>query len=125
MRKVSISIIMLIICSSFVQYSYAGIRCGSDIIGVGDSTMDVMIRLRNCGEVIAKEEVQKNVDGTFEARTDYHNNYSQTKGDFKAAVRTIEKWYIRVDEGRGNYYCYPLFFESGYLTYVGDYAECR
>ena len=114
---------VMVFCSSIT--AHARISCNNDIISVGDSSLDVMVKLNNCGQVLGKETVQEKSQGTFGARTDYYRTHSQTNGGFEVKTRTIEKWYIRVDEGRGNYFCYPLFFESGVLIHIGDYSECR
>jgi hypothetical protein len=97
-------IIVMVISIVFPNIVFAGIRCGNDIIEIGDTTFEAQIKLQECGQVLGKDFVQKSLgDGT---------------------INKVENWYIRVEE-RGGAYCYPLIFESGVLKEIGNWKECR
>jgi len=86
---------------------HAGIRCGNDIISKGDTKMDVMVRLENCGTIMDKDSYTRE-SGTGETKT-------QT---------LIETWYLRVKD-RGSSYCYPITFEDGVLETIGKWTRCK
>ena len=89
----------------------AGIRCGNDLISVGDTSFEARIKLETCGTVIDKERVGTTTE-------------TQSGGKRAAArERLIERWYIRVHE-RGGTYCYPLTFEEGLLKEIGIWRKC-
>ena len=98
----------LLILFIFVCQAHGGIRCSNDIISIGDTSMEVRIKLKKCGEVLEKEVVQK--------------DYVKHKKNIQEKL--IENWYIRVNE-RGGSYCYPLTFESGKLNDIGRWGKCN
>ena len=113
MKTLALSILILAatICSYPV---YAGIRCENDIISIGETSSEVMIKLRRCGEVLSKEVVSKKTSvATREKKSD--------KKEKKEKL--MELWTIRVKE-RGGMYCYPLTFEEGRLQSIGDWSKC-
>lgn len=91
--------------------AFAGIRCGNDLISIGDSSSQVMMKLSKCGEVLGKEVVSKETI-----------KESKQNGETKKE-KWIEKWHIRVKE-RGSMYCYPLVFEEGALKDIGSWSRC-
>ena len=79
------------------------IRCGNDIIEIGDTTFEVEMKLEECGKVL-KKYVARRRSGSSRPEK--------------------ERWHIRVEE-RVTAYCYPLTFEDGILTEIRDWTECR
>jgi hypothetical protein len=108
---VILSMTMTIFCSHPI---HAGIRCENDIISIGDTSSEVMIKLSRCGKVLSKEVVSK--ETVVDADDD--------KEGKKVKKETVtEIWYIRVKE-RGSMYCYPLSFEEGLLKNIGNWSRC-
>jgi hypothetical protein len=94
-----------------VVSAHAGIRCGDDLIAVGETSFEVQIKLESCGSVIAKKQVGKSTETKKKGDTDVEKE------------RLVERWYIRVNE-RGGTYCYPLIFEQGLLNEIGNWRQC-
>jgi hypothetical protein len=80
------------------------IRCGNDLIQIGDTAFQVPMKLKECGQVL--------------------NKYVARRNSSRSSRNKVELWHIRVEE-RVSAYCYPLFFESGILTKIRDWTECR
>jgi len=80
----------------------AGIRCGNDLISIGDSTMTVMTKLSGCGRVVHRE--------TLRTEEEFQRG--------KWVTVTVTEWYIVVEE-RGRKYGYPLTFKGGRLIAIG------
>lgn len=76
------------------------IRCGNDLIQEGDSTFEVILTLKKCGNVMEKEMVQS------------ENTYEK-----------IEKWLIRAYE-MGHHYCYELTFKDTKLIEIRLLGQC-
>ena len=113
MKAFTLSILMLAI-TIYSHPVYAGIRCENDIISIGETSAEVMIKLSRCGEVLNKEVVSK------ETSVDTNKKKSDEK---VKKEKLMELWYIRVKE-RGGMYCYPLTFEEGRLKSVGNWSKC-
>lgn len=94
-----------------LQTVHSGIRCENDIISLDETKLEVMAKLKRCGEVMEKESYVK--------ETTYSKGQDKTKTQI-----LIDQWFIRVKE-RGNYYCYPLEFQDGKLTRIGDWSRCN
>lgn len=90
----------------------AGIRCGNDIISIGETTSQVKLKLGKCGEVLDKEIVR------IETAEEENRNFKAKK-----EKKLVERWYIRVKE-RGGMYCYPLTFDEGLLQSIGNWSKC-
>lgn len=106
-----LAIVMTILCT---HSSHAGIRCGNDIISVGDSMAQVVMKLSKCGKVLDKNVVS--TETTI-------NRDDTSDGDKIKKKKVTEIWFIRVSE-RGGMYCYPLTFEEGFLKSIGDWSQC-
>ena len=113
MKPFTLSILMLLI-TIYAYPVYGGIRCENDIISIGDTSSEVMIKLSRCGEVLNKEVVKK--------ETIVDPNEKKPGAKIKIE-KIIELWYIRVKE-RGGMYCYPLTFEEGRLQSIGNWSKC-
>lgn len=101
--------VLLVLLLSAVA-AQAGIRCANDLISKGDTTFEVQLKLKQCGEVLGQEVIRK--------------ERIQGKGDVDIEVeRRIELWHIRVQE-QGGAYCYPLTFEEGTLKEIGSWKRC-
>ena len=90
---------------------HAGIRCANDIISKGDTTFEVELKLKECGEVIDKQVIRKE----SVKKNDVEKRKEETY---------IDRWYIRVRE-QGGKYCYPLVFEEGVLKEIGNWKRCH
>ncbi len=114
MKTITLAILITAITIVHAYPVQAGIRCENDIISVGDTSSEVMIKLSRCGKVLDKEVVRK--ETTVE--TDDKKNGEKVKKE-----TLTEIWYIRVKE-RGGMYCYPLSFEEGRLQSIGNWSKC-
>ncbi len=90
----------------------AGIRCGNDIISTGDTKVEVMVKVKTCGEILEK-------DGYVREKT-----YTSSENKETTTQTKVDQWYIRVKE-KGSNYCYPLTFEDGELTTIGRWSRCK
>jgi hypothetical protein len=95
-----------------VTQANAGIRCGNDLITIGETSFEVLTKLEACGHLIDKEPVATRTE------TD-RSDQEETSEE-----HLIERWYIRVDE-KGGGYCYPLTFEEGILKEIGGWHQCE
>ena len=111
MRAVSRVLIVLAVIS-WASGAQGGIRCGNDLISVGDTRFDVQVKLGDCGSILDRQQV-----GT---RTETEAAATGTV----AEERVVERWHIRVNE-RGGAYCYPLTFVEGVLTEIGSWRRCN
>ena len=102
-RLKKLFVITAMVISFLVPDSSFAIRCGSDIIELGDTTFEVEMKLEECGKVL-KKYVSRRPSGSSRPE--------------------IQRWHIRVEE-RVTAYCYPLTFEDGVLTKILDWTECR
>lgn len=106
--------ILIVVATIYSYPAYGRIRCENDIISVGDTSSEVIIKLSKCGEVLNKEIIKK--------ETTIETNESKIEEKVKKE-KLIELWYIRVKE-RGGMYCYPLTFEEGRLQNIGNWSKC-
>ncbi len=114
MKTTTLIILMLAITPIYSYPIHAGIRCENDIISIGDTSSEVMIKLSRCGKLLDKEVVSKEtIVDTDDKKT----------GEKVKKEKSIEIWYIRVKE-RGGMYCYPLSFEEGRLQSIGNWSKC-
>ena len=114
MKTASLAIFAIVLTIISSSPLYAGIRCENDIISIGDTSSEVMIKLSRCGKVLDKEVVRKETV----VEIDNKKNGEKVKKE-----KLIEIWYIRVKE-RGGMYCYPLSFEEGRLQRIGNWSKC-
>ena len=96
-------IIALGIIGLLIPDTASAIRCGNDIIQISDTTFEVEMKLQECGEVLKKYVARRRSSSSRPEK---------------------QRWHIRVEE-RVTAYCYPLTFEDGVLTKIGDWTECR
>lgn len=108
-------VLFIIVIATHSYPIHAGIRCKNDIISIGETSSEVMLKLSMCGEVLNKEVIRK------ETSIEINKNKS---GEKVKREKLIELWYIRVKE-RGGMYCYPLTFEEGRLQSIGDWSRCN
>ncbi|MEJ2639140.1 MAG: DUF2845 domain-containing protein [Desulfosarcinaceae bacterium] len=109
--RVWIQVLGFVLGFMLVSQASAGIRCGNDLITIGDTGFEVLAKLETCGRVIDKAPVA--------TRTETERNGKEEESE----ERLIERWYIRVDE-KGSGYCYPLTFEKGILIEIGGWHRC-
>lgn len=113
MKTFSLAVLILVI-ATYSNPIHAGIRCENDIISIGDTSSEVMVKLSRCGQVLNKEVIRK------ETSVETNKNKSDEK---VKKEKLIELWSIRVKE-RGGMYCYPLTFEEGRLQSIGRWSRC-
>ena len=114
MKAITIIILFLAITTAYSFPVDAGIRCKNDIISIGDTSSEVMIKLRRCGELLYKEVVQKDITV---------NKSKKKKGEKIIEEKLTEIWHVRVKQ-RGHWYCYPLYMEEGRLRSIGRWSRC-
>ena len=100
---------IVVITIFLLPYSYANetLRCGNDLIQVGDSAYLVESKVNECGEVFSKTDITKKVWHSFP------NSYFEV-------IVTGEAWFVLV-----NGYCYDLKFEGNKLTEIGGFIRCE
>ena len=118
MRILPILFVILLLMA-FSHPVYAGIRCDGDIISVGDTTSEVIMKLGACGEILYKEYVREE---TIVVSNDKKKNNRAEHEKVKKEI-LVEVWHIRVKE-RGGSYCYPLTIKNGCLHSIGDWNKC-
>nr|WP_320192599.1 DUF2845 domain-containing protein [uncultured Desulfobacter sp.] len=114
----SIKQICIIVLACFLFYdgiAFAGVRCGNDIISIGDIKTTVVSKLQSCGEILNKDTYTKEIETEL--------NEKEGWGKIKIQKR-IDLWSIRIREKGSNYYCYPLTFEDNILTEIGRWSRC-
>lgn len=104
-RKILITILGTIFFLSSGSV-FAGIRCGNDIISIGNTKILVTNKIQSCGRILDKDTYTKEI--------------SDSSGG--EGIR-IDFWSVRIKE-RGGHYCYPLTFEDGILTTIGSWSRC-
>ena len=104
-----ITIVFAIFLDNGVAFS--GIRCGNDIISVGDTKTIVASKIQSCGQIIDKDSYIKETENSSE-----ENSIKIQK--------KIDLWSVRIQE-RGSHYCYPLTFEDGILIDIGSWDRCN
>ena len=93
-------------------------------ISEGDSSIEVMIKLNKCGEVLGKETASKEtVNKVNVSKEKITDTREEKTGESVKKEIVTEIWYIRVEE-RGGIYCYPLSFEEGRLKSIGNWSKC-
>lgn len=93
---------------------FAGIRCGNDIISIGDTKILVTSKIQSCGRILDKDTYTKEISDS--------SGEEEIKTSKRIDIR-IDRWSVRIKE-RGGYYCYPLTFEDGILTNIGSWSRC-
>jgi len=95
---------------------FAGIRCGNDIISIGDTKILVINKIQSCGHILDKDAYTKEI-------SDSPSGKEEIKTPKKTTIR-IDLWSVRIKERGGHHYCYPLTFEDGILTHIGSWSRC-
>lgn len=107
------------------------LRCGNDLINIGDTTMGVMVTLKNNGgEILLKEDLGGKSNGYISSRAKGHQTPKgsyvvRSKTSYDSKTELIQKWYIKAPAGYGNPYCYELTFVGSVLNEIGDGVECK
>ena len=101
----------------------SSLRCGGDLIRVGDPAYLVERRIEKCGRIL-----QRNVVGERKLRefVPYGHPFPEEDRRYgRWATRTVvvETWFVLIDSYTD--YCYALTFEGGRLTHIGDFQECE
>ncbi|MCG8638040.1 MAG: DUF2845 domain-containing protein [Desulfobacterales bacterium] len=109
MRYLHIFLTAIILLSLFSPAN-AGIRCGNDIISTGETKVEVLVKLKSCGEILEKDAYIK------------ESTYKKGSDEITSQVK-VDQWQIRIKE-RGSHYCYPITFEDGELTTIGRWSRC-
>ena len=128
MKKYYLDICLIILLLALLANSAFALRCGNDLILIGDTTMKVRLALKskNCGEIIEKEFAGETEHRTFNAKTKYYPAYSKTKGHYTSDTKKIEKWFIMVKSSYGGiHYCYELTFVDSKLKEIGSGIKCK
>jgi hypothetical protein len=113
-------IILTLTISFFIPDTvFSRIRCGNDLISIGDRAFRVQRTLKQCGEVLDKEVIETTSQGSLY----YDPETDENRATYQEDTIKKERWWIRVDEGSG-YYCYPLIFEAGTLKKVERWESC-
>lgn len=91
---------MIAVSLLIIEPSSAGIRCGRDIITIGDHSFTVLTKLQDCGNILGRMTIG------YEA-------------DRRGSEKLVEHWLIKVGQ-----YCYILKFSGGELIEIGNWQKC-
>ncbi|GBC61901.1 hypothetical protein DENIS_2863 [Desulfonema ishimotonii] len=119
-RRVWLGVLTFVWISTFATGEALAIRCGNDVIRVGNSALEVELIFQNeqCGGIISKDQTK-----TTSKDKKKVNGVTTTK--IRERVKH-EKWLVRIRNSWGNeYYCYELIFDKGMLTYISTPKKCR
>jgi len=94
------------------------LKCGNDLIQVGDTTWEVRTALtNNSGKIIGTEKTGTHRTSGF---------YTPDGGrDYISNSEPIEKWFISVSSGDGAPSCYELTFIGSILKKIRSGVECK
>jgi len=118
MKKLPLYISLIILMTVLSANPANAIKCGNDMIQVGDTTWEVRSALtNNGGKIIGKEN----------AGTKSTSGYYTPDGgrDYISNAEKVEKWLISVPGGEGVPSCYELTFVGSILKKIGSGAECK
>jgi len=117
MKKLLLYIYLIILLLVLSANPAIALKCGNDLIQVGDTTWEVRTALtNNGGKIIGKEN----------AGTHRSSGYYTPDGmDYIANSEPIEKWFISVPDEPGKPYCYELTFIGSILKKIGSAIECK
>jgi len=118
MNKLLIYINLIILLPVLSANAANALKCGNDVIQVGDTTWEVRSALtNNGGKIIGKEN----------AGTQSTSGYYTPDGgrDYISNVEKVDKWIISVPGGDGVPSCYELTFIGPILKKIGSVAECK
>ncbi|MFO7667010.1 MAG: hypothetical protein R6V76_10355 [Desulfobacterales bacterium] len=118
MKKLLLYIYLIIFLLALSVNSAIALKCGNDLIQVGDTTWEVRTALTNNGGKII---------GNEKAGTHRTSGYYTLDGgrDYISNSEPIEKWFISIPGENGSPYCYELTFIGPILKKIGSGAECK
>ena len=122
MEKTARVLMVFVFIGLFSNYAFAGLRCGNDLIQIGDSAYKVTKKISKCGKILAKEEHNKLLSsGTKKSLV--VGNIGTSSESHRSTTLLIGTWYILIDSYTD--YCYDLTFVDKILKKIGDYEECE
>lgn len=118
MKKLLLYIYLIILLLVLSANPAIALKCGNDLIQVGDTTWEVRTALTNNGwKIIGNENAGTHRTSGF---------YTPDGGrDYISKSEPIEKWFISVPGETGKPYCHELTFIGLILKKIGSGAECK
>ena len=118
MKKLLLYIYLTILLLILSANPAIALKCGNDLIQVGDTTWEVRTALtNNGGKIIGKENT-----GIYRAPGYYTPDGGR---DYISNSESIEKWFISVPDGSGSPVCCELTFVGSILKKIGTGGECK
>ena len=111
--------IILILFISLINpiFAYSGfskLRCGKELVSVGDSSYVVK---NKCGEPLSVNIIGADKRGKITQRVD--ENGTVKSGSFQSKERLVEEWIFCIDFGYSSYcYVHVLTFKGGKLVKI-------
>jgi hypothetical protein len=105
-----------------VRAAGSSLRCGNDLIYVGDVAYVVERKLAGCGEILSRAVVGERKVREFIPWGHPFSTNERRYGRYAMRTVLIETWFVRVDSYTD--YCYELTFEGGRLSEIGDFQQC-
>ena len=118
MKKLILSVCLIILLVALSANSAIALKCGNDLIREEDTTWKVETTLKNNGgKIIGRNSVgMHTTSGVYTSHSG--RQYVSNSG-------IIEKWFVSVPSGYGKPYCYELTFIGSILKEIGSGAECK
>ena len=117
MKKLLLYIYLIILLLILSANPAIALKCGNELIQVGDTTWEVRTALtNNGGKIIGKEN-----KGVKRAPDNFD---SDAGGADISNAKKIEKWFISLPGGSGGPLCYELTFIGSILKKIGSGVEC-
>ena len=118
MKKLLLNMYLIILLLLLSSNPAIALKCGNDLIQVGDTTWEVRTALTNNGGKITGNENA----GTHRSSGFYTSDGGR---DYISNSKPIEKWFISVPSEFGKPSCYELTFIGLILKKIGSAIECK
>ncbi len=108
--------------ASPVRASGSSLRCGNNLIYVGDVAYVVERKLEGCGEILSRAVTGERKVREYMPWGHPFSTNDRRYGRYAKRTVVIETWFVRIDSYTD--YCYELTFEGGKLIEIGDFQQC-
>ena len=101
----------------------SSLRCGNDLIIVGDAAYLVARKIEKCGRILQRAVVGERKRREFVPFGFPFAEEDRPHGRWSTRTVVVETWFVLIDSYTD--YCYELTFEGGKLTDIGDFQKCE
>ena len=106
-----------------VPATASSLRCGNDLIMVGDAAYLVERKIEKCGRILQRTVVGERKMREFIPFGPPFAEEGRRYGRWSTRTVVIETWFVLIDSYTD--YCYALTFEGGTLVDIGDFKKCE